>query len=264
MEDYLKLNVDEKLLIEESEKLTPFPNCFILNELEEFFCNNNQEIVEKLLRIKEWIFSLQVNNKELCTCIIYGNIWYKKEVENFSLENFNVNQQFYKEHASYFSNHAIDLAFSLGDKVAQLVNIASNLNLKDENISLHKILNSTNPILKAYETDLKKLKEMRDKIKDARHMKIHNYESDLQKTSININAGKINDRPAQIATYGLARIPTSPNEHLKKCSEFHSVFIEVVNNILRVTCNSLKDGFEDELHEIGVLKTAIGIKSKLI
>ncbi|TNP01508.1 Cthe_2314 family HEPN domain-containing protein [Bacillus pacificus] len=264
MEDYLTLNVDEKLLIEESAKLNPFPDCFILNELEEFFYNNNQEIAKKLLRIKEWIFSLQVNNKELCTCIIYGNIWCKKDAENFSLENFNINQQFYKEHASFFSNHAISLAFSLGDKVAQLVNIASNLNLKDKNISLHKILDCTNPILKAYETDLKKLKEMRDKIKDARHMKIHNYESDLQKTNIDINAGKINNRPAQIAIYGLARIPTTPNQKLKKCSEFHSVFIEVINNILKVICNSLKVGFEDELHEIGVMKTAMGIKSKLI
>lgn len=264
MVNYFNLNVPEELLKEESEQLSLFPSCSLLNELEEFFYGRSEEITAKLIRIKEWIFSLQVNHKELCTSIIYGNVFHRIAVEDgLYSQNPENNQPFYEERTSYFSNHAVDLAFSLGDKMAQLVNIADDVKWDESTVNLFKLLDNGTSLSEQYKVPLKKLYEKRNEIKNARHMKIHKYESDLQKTKVSVEAGAINGRTATIVLLGIDNIPITPYQNLKKCSDFEVLFKEVTNDVLEITCDKLLSGFKDEITKYGIAKIGMGITTEL-
>lgn len=262
------LNVKEEQLevISKDLSLPSSPDIKKLEEIISFLYGIEEIETNKFLKMQEWLFSIITNLKELNTAIVYGMA---HKVEESNIDSFiSVSDQpFYHPPLSYFANHSVALAFSLGDKLAQFINVVEDINKDIDKVTLYNLTEvSKTPQMQdsKFLKPLKAIAEKRTTIKDIRNNKIHKAESELIRNNVQFSEGFINNKPTTFIMQGIDNLPVVPYQTLLKSKEFYALCTDEIKVIIKLTEDYLLDKYEEYLedfNEMGVYKIGMGLNT---
>ncbi|WP_121663470.1 Cthe_2314 family HEPN domain-containing protein [Metabacillus litoralis] len=262
------LNIEEEELkrIAIDLDLPSFPNKRKLEEIISILYGIEEVETNKLLKIADWLFSIITNHLELKTAIVYG-IAHKKD--DFNTDSYVAlsNQPFYHPPLSYFANHSVELAFSLSEKLAQLINVIEDINKNIEEVSLYNFTNENvlrrTPKMQdsKFLEPLKSIADKRNIIRDIRNNKTHKAESELIRNKVQFSEGNIGDKPTTFIMHTIDNLPIVPYKTLLICKEFYITCTEKINEIIKLTEEYLLVKYEEllnDFYEMGVYKIGMG------
>lgn len=262
------LNIEEEQLkkIENDLDLPPFPDKRKLEEIISTLYGIEEIETKKFAKISEWLFSIIANHMELKTSIIYGLAHNNTE---FNMDSYvdMFNQPLYHPPLSYFTNHSVEVAFSLSEKLAQFINVVEDINKNIEEVTLYNFTNEralikTPKMLQSkFLEPLKAIAEKRTIIREIRHNKTHKAESELIRSKVQISEGFINDKPTRFIIHGIEDLPIDPYQTLLRSKEFYILCTEKISEIIKLTEEYLLikyEEFTDIFYEMGAYKLAMG------
>lgn len=267
----ITLNVEiEKLnQIQDELKLPSFPDIRKLEEFMHYLYGVEEIETNKFLNIADWLFSIIINHRELKTAIIYAHAHRTDKINTESYVSLS-QQPFYHPQQSYFVNHAVSLVFSLSEKIAQLINVVEDINKNPDNVNLYnftnkKVLDQT-PKMKdsKFLEPLTTIAENRKLIRDIRHNKIHQAESELIRSTAQIKDGFIGDKQSKFVFLTIDELPVTLYETLIKSKEFYLLCTSKLNEIIKLIEDSLLNKYElymEDFKEMGIYNVGMGLHS---
>ncbi|MFX3638012.1 MAG: Cthe_2314 family HEPN domain-containing protein [Candidatus Pristimantibacillus sp.] len=236
--DYIKLEVENKYLERAHKELNlpDFPSMDIIDKLYDAM-DRTMEKSQKFMSMTTWIKLLEKKYKETSTSVAYGLAHFYKQQEE---RQHNPHDPFYHPSVSFFTENAVSRSFSLGDKLAQLINVFEDKGVQESgnsnSVSFYKIKNMT-PLL----INLDTLDEALQKLKIERHIHVHglnpemirNEVLDYSRGSINGN-DVVNGKPVEIFMLGIneAKMPVVPYQQLIKCKEVLTSFQTTISDVI--------------------------------
>lgn len=244
----INLNVEQELLIETIQELAlPFVQQFeqLRESLLIAFSNAETDSdFNKNHALREWLFAVMVTYKELETSIIYGASKKSTEMHGIWYDDA-FNQSFYDAPCSFFANQSVSLAFSLGEKTAQLINIFENINMEVKKVSLFKLSDDNeitrliSPNVPSYKESkshgyLKEIVSLLEPLKEIRHSKAHRLDSELATVKTTVHEGLKNDtEPITIVMshIDIDRLPITPSQTIDRTKTFFELVTKVLDDI---------------------------------
>ncbi|WP_333871635.1 Cthe_2314 family HEPN domain-containing protein, partial [Desulforamulus putei] len=160
---------------------------------------------------------------------------------NEGLYHKNPSEAFYEPHVSYFIDSAADRAFSLAEKLAQLVNVYKELNLAEafkrgqEAVSFKKVVERLDNVDR-FKKILAPLESSLHAFDQLRHGHTHRFDPEITRWEVKKVAPGIKNGkdPVTVIMYGINEkaLPEPPIKQLEKCLAVQVAFNKALQDIL--------------------------------
>ncbi len=247
--DFIKLEIDEKYLCKAVDELKlelgSFPNWVPLREK----LISNIHDLQNNIEIVEWINLIDVKFKELTTSVIYCHAFHYYAIDHSLYGKSDKNNWFYEPRVSYFIANSLSNAFSALEKFAQMLNCYGKLELDEAGngskaVSFSNIYKSDR-LNNKYKTILMPLNNEINKIKEERHSHIHRYDSEMNRTKIDVSKctimrdGKVVEDNIDFVRSSIKRPPIAPYQQLKKCKSLYIIFRQCIEKVFEEMQNEM-------------------------
>ncbi len=239
--DFLRFNINSNYLDDAYSmlKIPEFPDIDRIGG--EIFkaIGTNEKDSKRLFESFQWALLLQKKYVEFCTSLIYTWAYHQKNI-NEGLYGKDPTDPFYEPHISYFIDNAADQAFSLAEKLAQLVNVYKKLNLAEAYTKGKDYVNLKNVVKKLDNEDefkviLSTMKSSLDAFEQIRHGHTHRFDPEMTRWEVNkVSPGIKNEKdPVNVIMYGINEkaLPEPPIKQFEKCLDVLITFNKALKDI---------------------------------
>ncbi|MEK4439081.1 Cthe_2314 family HEPN domain-containing protein [Paenibacillus sp. FSL K6-2862] len=226
----------EKAMVELN--LSDFPSTEIIGKMFDAM-GGTLGHTQKMQSMINWIDLLEKKYREAITSIIYGLAHQYKQQEDRA---YSPNQPFFNPPTSYFTENAVSRAFSLVEKLAQLLNVFEDLGIKEQGSSREAVSFGKIQAL-SKTTDLAALERSLKTLSPERHAHTHGMTPEMTRHNISsVSAGSINgERPMEVIVHSIdeSKLPVTPYQQLLRCKNVMENFTVVISKVFEVIDNDL-------------------------
>jgi hypothetical protein len=212
--------------------IPPFPNVDNVEKKLYDSIGSTKEESNKFMSTITWLRLLQKKYVEASTSIVYGLAHHYKSVE---YDLYSKTEPFYQPQVSFFTDTATSRAFSLAEKLAQLINVYQGLGLKEAGIGKGAV--SFKNVQSQVSLNLVDLKNALTTLDQDRNAHIHRLDPEMTRGEIKeVANGFVGDKPSTLIFIGIdeTKLPVTPYQQLIKCKDVLIAFCAAVTQFLSV------------------------------
>ncbi|GIM45979.1 hypothetical protein DNHGIG_15280 [Collibacillus ludicampi] len=236
--DYLTFLIDQKYIEKAEAELDiyDFPSWIDLREKLDSAIGQDALKSNKMLETKQWISLLERKYKELSTSLVYCLAYHYYSVDN-SLYCKNPSDPFYEPHLSFFLDTAAGRAFSLIEKLGQMLNVYLELGLSEgkgmgaKQVSFKEVIKKLDI---SYKEKLAELEKAVEDFEELRHKHTHRFNPEHSRWKVNqSDQGKLNNEEKLVVFFGLDenKLPIVPYKQIQVYKNFQVKLYKALKNI---------------------------------
>ncbi|NRQ56062.1 Cthe_2314 family HEPN domain-containing protein [Brevibacillus sp. HD1.4A] len=223
----------ETLYIEKARKelnIPQFPNTENIIQKLYGAIGTTKEESNKFMRMITWIRLLEKKYVEAYTSVVYGLAHHFKSEEHGLYSH---SEPFYQSQVSYFTDTATSRAFSLAEKLAQLINVYQDLGLKEAGMG--KGVVSFKNVSSKVSFNLVDLDNALIELDQDRHAHVHRLDPEIVRSEIKeVSNGLVGGKPSTLIFTGIdeTKLPVVPYQQLMKCKNVLIAFCVSISQVL--------------------------------